>query len=269
MLSSTRMIVLGGADPDAKAWRNSVVANGGTVSGPRLAIVSRFIRAEKASGAWALTDDYWGLWGESAPQALTSLKQRRLAVATNTPTFAADRDYTFDGATNYLDTGFIAASHAVAMTATSARIAVYERTNVNANTYAAGAISASNRNLRIRPRVSGNALGEANATSGTFTLPASDSRGLTAVSRNGADATTCLAYKNGAAMTRTVDPSAFGASLPLVGIFIGGSNSGGVLTTPRACAVGLVATGAALSAAQELAQYNAVQAWATAVGAQV
>jgi hypothetical protein len=71
-------------------------------------------------------------------------------------------------------------------------------------------------------------------------------------------------------MVQAVAPTAFGsASLPIVPILVGGYNNAGVFTSPRATSIGFMTVGATLSAAQELAQYNAVQAWATAVGANV
>lgn len=257
-------------DADTLAWESAVVANGGSVSLARRIIVDEFIYSEKAAGTWALTDDYWVLWAENATQALTSLKQRRLATVTAAPTFTADRGYAFNGTTQYVDTGFIPSTHAVAMTASSARIEAYERTNVATNTYAAGVADASNKRLTVCPcNASGIRVnGEANAALGAFAI-AGDSRGLTSISRNGGAAADCVAYKNGVALTRTVDPTGFGAALPGYSIFVGGFNSAGVLFNPRASSVGFVSYGASLSAAQELAHYNAVQAFAAAVGASV
>lgn len=253
---------------ETTAWESAVVTNGGTVSFSQKVVINNFIVAEKAAGTWALTDDYLGLWGENAPQALTSLKQLRLASAVNSPTFTASRNYTFNGTTNYIDTGFIPTTHAVAMTATNIRIGVYERTNVTGNTYTAGCLSSSNRVFNIRPRSGASSLVSSNASAGTFTLvPANDSRGFATGSRNGADATTAFAYKNGVLLTRTAAPAAFGASLPLVSVFIGGYNSGGVLTGPRASVCGLVVVGAALSDVQEASQYANIQRWAAAIGA--
>jgi hypothetical protein len=155
------------------------------------------------------------------------------------------------------------------MAAANIRLGVYERTNVTANAYALGIVDTGNRNLRLRPRNVGNGLLDANVTGGTFTLPAADSRGLTTAARNGATAADQVAYKNGVAMTRTADASGFGASLPTLALFIGGVNTAGALASPKACSVGFAVIGSTLSAAQELAQYNAVQAMATAIGANV
>lgn len=53
-------------DADVLAWRDAVVANGGSVSLARLIVVDRFVFNEKASGTWTLTDDYLGFWAENA-----------------------------------------------------------------------------------------------------------------------------------------------------------------------------------------------------------
>ena len=254
-------------DADALLWQSAVVANGGSVSLARLIVVDQFIYSEKDSGAWALTDDYWGLWGENAAQALTSLKQLRLATAVNAPTFTADRGYVFDGTTNYLDTGFIPSTHAVAMTETSVRSAVYERTNVASSRYSLGVVIAGNRNLAIGPRTSGVAAnGNAMASNITYDLPSADSRGLISIGRDGS---ATPGHKNGVVLAGTNTPTLSALGLPDLAIFVGGYNAAGVVTSPRACSVGFVCWGAAMSDAQNLAQYNAVQAFATAVGAQV
>ena len=256
-------------DTDVLAWEAAVVANGGSVSLARRIILDQFVFSEKASGAWALTDDYWGLWGENAPQALTSLKQLRLAVATNSPTFTADRGYVFNGTTNYVATGFIPNTHCIAATASNARVGAYVRSDVTGSSNDFGCESSSSRRLRLNSRLATTAIVLGNVNTSTYTLPASTSLGFVAGNRNGATAADCAAYKNGVAMTRIADATTFGTPLPIVEMFIGGYNAAGVLTLPSTRAVGLTVVGAALSAAQELAQYNAVQAWATSIGAQV
>lgn len=257
----------GGIDADALLWRDAVVTNGGTVSAARLAIVNTFVAAEKASGAWALTDDYWGFWAENAVQALTSLKQRRLATAVNSPVFTTDRGYAFDGTTNYINTGFIPSTHAVAMTGTSMRLAVYERTNVASTTFAAGAYNSATRNLVLAPRTGASTLqGRANSEQVSTGATVTDSRGLSAAQRS---VSTYSGYKNGSPIAFTGPPASEASTLPTAGLFIGAYNQNGTPAGFRACSLGLVSTGAAMSDAQNLAQYNAVQAFATAVGAQV
>jgi hypothetical protein len=265
-----RLAALGGiSDPDVRAWRDAVVTNGGSVSLARLIVVGQFVFSEKASGAWALTDDYWGFWAESEIQALTSLKQRRLATAANSPAFTIDRSYAFDAVTSYINLGFIPATHGVAMTATSTRLTVYCRTNVTSAGFAAGTRSTTNRRLTIRPRSGAEAYVEGNAQGAAYTLPASDSRGLTSGGRNGATIANGFMFKNGVALVKVADLGTLGASLPVDSIYIGGYNNVGALGGPLAASIGFAAVGTALSGAQELAQYNAVQAWGTSVAGAV
>jgi hypothetical protein len=254
-------------NPETGLWYGSVVANGGTVSQARLAVVDAFISAEKVSDAWYLTDDYWGLWGENAAQALTSLKQRRLAAAVNSPTFTADRDYTFDGATSYLNTNFVPATHGIALTGDNQRLAVYERTNVSTGGYSSGALTGTTNVVAVNARNATVIRARMNCAPGDFTLSVSDSRGFSSASR-ASGGTTMLGYKNGIRLT---DRSGLtvGSSLPTHSLYIGGLNNAGAPGSLRGASAGLVCIGAPLSDAQELAQYNAVQAWATAIGAQV
>lgn len=187
----------------------------------------------------------------------------------NSPALTANRDYSFDGLTNYIDTGFVPLSHAVALSTDNARIAVYERTDVSAATSAIGTNSGAGRQLRIQPRNDRSGLGCSNTYVGTFTLPVADSRGYFAAARGGPSPADANAYKNGVMLTRTIRPADVAALLPIHSVHIGASNNAGFASNPRASGIGLACIGASLSGAQELAQYTAVQAFATAVGAQV
>jgi hypothetical protein len=260
----------GALDVDVVAWAAAVAVNGGSVSSGRTALLSGLVSGLKAAGSWQLTDDYWLLVAENAIQALTSLKQKRLGTAVNSPAFTADRGYAFDGATNYIDTGFIPSSHAANMTATVARLAAYDRANVSSNGSVAGIIQSTGRSLRLVTRTAGGTTAILDCQSSTGTYTNSDSRGLFAASRNGGtDATTVSAYRNGAVLTRTIDPTSFATILPTTAFFIGGQNAAGSLNAPRATTVGMVSIGGVLTAAQELGSYTLWQAHMTALGAGV
>ncbi|WP_439614563.1 hypothetical protein [Reyranella sp.] len=254
-------------DSDALAWEAAVIANGGSVSLARRVVVDQFVFSEKASGAWTLTDDYWALWGENAAQSLTSLKQLRLATTVNSPTFTPDRDYTFDGLSNYIGTGFVPSTHGVNYTGANQRIAAYERANLSASGVAAGARVGTSSSISINPRTSGSMTGSANHTAGSvsFILGVADSRGLKAISRAGG--TTALGYDRGVRLADATGLTIGGSTAPGQSVYIGAFNSSGSAISFRAASVGFVVIGGPLSDAQELAQYNAVQAWATAVGA--
>jgi len=275
MLPTVRQLLLSpqrySARQGAERWAGAVVQNGGTVSDGRLTLVTTLIGRLMACGSWWLTDDLWMLVAENEAQALTSLKQRRLGATTATPTFTADAGYAFNGTTQYIDTGFIASSHAIALTRTSSRIGVYERTNVAANTYAIGAINNSAVAWQLRPRNSGSTcLGNAGSQAATFTLPAADSRGMLTVSRNGFAAADVKGFKNGALIARAADPGAYGLSLTIRSLLIGCYSNNGTPAGFRASTIGYACIGAALTdTLQEEADYAAVQAHMTSLGANV
>lgn len=256
-------------DFDVMAFRASVQGNGSTVSDARMSILNTFVTAEKTSGAWGLTDDYWGLWAESSTQALTSLKQRRLSTVVNAPTFTVNRDYVFNGTTNYINTGFTPSTNGIAYTGNVQRLAGYERTNVTGSGAIAGARVGSAISISLVPRNGAFMNGAVNHTAGSssMTLTTADSRGLKAISRNGG--TTALGYDRGVPLTPATGLTIGSSSAPGVPLFIGAFNSSNTPISFRASSAGFVAIGAPLSDAQELAQYNAVQAWATSVGANV
>ena len=257
-------------DADAAAWFDQVIANGGTVSADRRVIVQQFIAAEKAAGTWALTDDYWVLWGENAPQALTSLKQRRLATAIAAPVFTANSGYAFNGTTQYLNTGFVPTTHAASLSVNSVRLAAYCQNDATAaGGYIAGVFTGSSNLIALRPRTSASIMqGGALFSQGQWTT--SNSLGYSAVSRTGSIAGTGMAWKNGVAAPVSVVSGSMGSTVPPHPLFIGVANNTGAPNFGLpAYSVGFVAIGAALSESQELAQYTNIQTFAGIVGAAV
>jgi hypothetical protein len=264
----SRAAVLSGLDAAVVAWRIAV----GAVSSQRLQLISDFIAAEKASGAWDLTDDYWVLWGENETQALTSLKQRRVATAVNSPTFTASRGYAFNGTTNYINSGCVPSTAKVAMTGTNVRIGFYERTDLASTTAVSVGVGGGGSSIfQGISRSAGNfVLSRLNGNAAIgYTLPVVTGLGYTAVSRNGNTVDDNVAYKNGVALVFASGTPTFIGVLPTNAIYIGAHDNFGTASSFRATSMGLVCVGASLSAAQELAQYTAVQAFATAIGAQV
>lgn len=266
MTPVVRSILFGGNRNAVSLWADAVRGNGGTVSDARFSLVNALVAALKTAGVWPLTDDILLLAAESATQALTSIKQRRLATAVNSPTFTTDRDYTFNGSTNYIDMAFIPSLHAVAMTGGDMRIATYERTNINAGYSAGLSTSSTNRNLLMRARSAGNF--QAMVNSAQITVASANSQGLTTASRTAAGVFEL--WQNGASLGTQV-PASNAALLPNGNVYVGARNN---TVTPaadtfRAASIALVLVGASLSAAQELAAYTAIQAHMTAIGAQV
>lgn len=244
----------------------AVVVNGGTVSAARQAIISTFIAAEIASGAWGLTDDYWPLWAEDASGALTSLKQLRLSTLPVAPTFAANQGYTGNGTSQYINTNFIPSMHGVNLTAGNSRLFIYERTNVATNTTGIGTVGGTTMSIRSRGSTGGigNIAMQSNAVS--FTLSVASSLGSISCSRT-SNSSTITPYQRGIALTPVAVTPA--NTLPTSSITILARNNVSGPDQFRGSQVGFACVGAPLSATQELAQYSAVQAWATSIGANV
>ena len=256
--------MLNNPDAEVALWAAAVVANGGSVSTARLGIISQLVRRFKSEGVWALTDDIWLLAAENATQGLVSLKQRRTSTVENSPTFTPDRGYVFNGTSNYIDTGFVPTSHCVVATGTSIGLSAYERANVAANgKIVIGATTSGNRQLRLSPcNASGAIIGYANSSAATSTAGVGTSAGLSSLQRSGS---AFSIYKNGVSIGLT-QPAVIGATNPLTQILIGAAWEVSAPGSFRAASVAFASIEAAMSDAQRLAQYNAVQAWVTAIG---
>lgn len=247
-------------DPDAQAYFDAVVTAGSTVSFYRKGYINDLVISEKISGTWSLTDDYWLLAGEDSIQALLSLKQLRTATAVSSPTFTTDRGYTGNGSSSYINTGFDPSTDGVALTAvTSARLACYSVTTSRIGCQT----SASSARLQFG-RAGSNQVSAGicsslvTGTSGAFTNPV----GLASVSRNGS---TVEVFHRGVSV-ETLSPT-LGSVIPGFAMFILAVNNNGSAASFVATQSRFACVGAAMNSTQELAQYNNVQTFMTAVGA--
>jgi hypothetical protein len=181
------------------------------------------------------------------------------------PVFTIDRSYVFNGTSNYINTGFIPLTHAVAMSDTNQRVSGYERTNTAiTGRHIAGAFDSSTKCLFVNPRSGTNTYeGGANGTLGLVGT-STDSRGFATAYRSGS---TWAINKNGV-QAATASPAS-GAGLTTRALYIGALNNAGTAGQFRGVAVGFVCIGAAMTDPQELAFYNALQSYMTAVGANV
>lgn len=250
-------------------WASAVVFNGGSVSATRFMHITALIAAYQACGWWWAMDDAALLVAENAGQALTTLKRRQLMTAVNTPTFAADEGYAFNGTTQYINTGFIPNTHARFMTAGSTTLEVYERTNVGSTTMAMGCGGAVNNALWLRPRNAADAtLAAVHSASTTFVGAIADSRGYHAASKSSvANPADISAQYNDT--HRTPVSAVTLATLQALSIYIGGRNVADALSAGRASTIGYAGWGAYRSDAQGTAVRAALQTFMTAVGANV
>jgi hypothetical protein len=230
-------------------------------------VVQNFVVAEKAGGPWALTDDYFPLWAENQPQALTSLKQLRLATAVNAPTFVADRHYAGNGTSSYINTGFSIATHGVAITGTTMRIAVYQRNDVASASPPMAVSETATRACLMRTKGATNfPTLQLNCTIINAPGTVATSAGFTVASRTAVPVFEM--FKNGASIGTLAATSPTGTR-PTQPVYIGCSNNNGTAANFSTAQIGFACIGGALTAGQEAAQHANVQAWATAVGAAV
>jgi hypothetical protein len=251
----------------AERWAGAVVANGGTVSDARLDLITALIDASMVCGHWWAVDDIALLTAENEAQALTTLKRTRLMIAANAPTFTADAGYAFNGTTQYINTGFIPSRDAVQMKPANIRLSAYERTNVSTNTSVMG--NTGNGQTYLRPRSTNSLQARLLTAAITFADSVTDSRGYSVVATVN-NSPSARNWKNGVAGTSATS-AANATILPVTSLFIGGANNSGSVAGPRASTVGYVDWGAPLpnGTPAELAWYTALQAYMTAIGAQV
>lgn len=260
--------LLGGAglDPDAARWIATV--GQANVSQPRGRLISDTIRELKAANVWGSLDYLLVMTAENAASALVDWKSRKTATATAAPTFTADQGYAFNGTTQYLATAFTPSTDCVAASGTAFCLGVYERTNLNAGTFAMGALNATAQAATIIPRAAGNSFQAAlNAAVVTLQSSIADSRGLTVAATNG---TAGSGYKNGAVTALSpVTLTTPGSSLTSREVYVGCYNNNGTAATFRASTLGYAMFGAGLTAAQHLALYTIMQRFETKLGANV
>lgn len=245
--------------PELIAWRDAVIGHGGArPSMQEMVRRNRLIHADMQSGAWALTDDIL-MSGEDVVQSLVSLKRRMLCIRYNSPIFDARSGYILDGYASYIEWPFVPSTHAVAMTATSKRLAVWNLANIRQSNSVIGSQTAMTNKMLLRPRTTEDeiVIGLNTQPSPRVPLPEPfDSRGFTVGSTS--SATSIRVFKDGARLTEatglTVVPG-----LSTYSFYLGTTNIAGVPGEFCPCAIPYAALGAQLSDAQELAVYQGVR----------
>jgi len=116
------------SDAATTAWKNAVVAAGGSVSAGREAAVDAFILGLKFDGIWPKLDRLWLYAAENTHSALIDLVTLDVALPVNDPVFTTDRGYFCDG-TAVIDTTYNLLADAVNFTASLEHIAVWNLTD--------------------------------------------------------------------------------------------------------------------------------------------
>lgn len=230
----------------------------------RQALISNTIVALKNAGIWSLLDECWFLAAHDAQAALLGWKRYRDCTAVNAPTFEVDRGFAGDGATSYLDTGFVPSTDGVNYTLNGASLGAYIRTDIATDNTADIGARTSGDDTFINSRNSGGNFNARIHSVSSINIATSDSFGLHSAQRT--DVNAAQLFRNGVQVTSaTVNAPA----LPTVSFYICAlhQSDGPSHFTQRQNAFAFVA--AAMSEQQQADLYNIVQSYMTAIGAAV
>lgn len=231
----------------------------------RKALINACIVALKAAGLWTKFDAFYMLAAETAQAARQNWVQDAFNLsAINAPTFTADRGYTGDGSSSYLNTN-LSPSTATQFTKNSAHISVADRTSrAGITKFQIGAQNGSGIGGYIVTRDASNLahfpLNDGDAVAGQFANTTSAGRFVG--SRTGSALR--AGYMNGASLGTSTELAASGTSA--FNFYIGGlDNSGSLLAS--ADQLSQASFGAGLSSGDVTAFDAAIAAYLTAVGA--
>jgi hypothetical protein len=137
MLGTRRVALLGRVryDPAAQAIFNAFTT---PPTAARKAIINNCVLALKAAGIWSLFDLlYFTAAADSQAARINWVNPGTFTLsAVNSPAFVADRGFTGDGASSYLDPGFTPSTNAVQWTLNSAHISGWSLTSIGAGSNA-------------------------------------------------------------------------------------------------------------------------------------
>lgn len=256
MKSALKAILLGGAvDPSATA----LFARMTTAPTPaRKAAITTLISALKAAGVWSKLDAlYLMAAADSQAAKLNWIADRNNITETATVTFTADRGYAGDGITGTLDTNFNPTTAGGNFALNGHSMGVWSRT---ANALAGGGWLMGSATSAIAPF--GDSKTNFYIRSGSTTsnaVPHAGTPGLYALSRG--NATNVRRYKNGVELADTLLSS---SALNNESLLLMRRNGAAVYTDNQVAAAHI---GGDLTTSENLALYNAVNAYLTTVGA--
>jgi hypothetical protein len=111
----TKRNLLNRFQPEAMRLQSAILVAGGGVSSARLCIMDKLIASLKRTGVWPKLDALYIFANSDSPSALINWKTPGTfgCTAVNSPTFAADRGFTGNGTSSYLDTNYIPSSNGI------------------------------------------------------------------------------------------------------------------------------------------------------------
>jgi len=221
------------------------------------------IQRLKDEGIWAKLDELWIYAAHTSQAALLGWKQYKNCTAVGSIPFTTDRGFQRDSGTKYIQTNYNPLSHGVNFTQNDCSFGVYSRTNTTDANVDMGCINVRLCQIQAM-NASNNGIGQVNITSGSLSVAVANSLGWY-VARRTASAAEQL-FKNGGQIVSNTSTS--GAS-PSANFIVGGRDNVGTIEafTTRQYAAAMV--GKSLTAAEQLTLYTIIQAYMTAVGAQV
>jgi hypothetical protein len=238
-------------DAATTAWINAVVAAGGTVSSGRRTTVDNFIIGLKADGIWTKLDRLWLFAAENRTSADIDIKAlTATSVVTGGPVFTADLGISCN-ASSYLSTNFNLSTNGVNFLQGSAHMACWNLTD-GTGTDPTLVTSGGAINGLIPKYTDANVYARLNdaAPSGSPGAIGGDCRGWLSVNRD--SVTQKHMYVNGANFgSYPADSSQAPENLPII------------VYARQSAAVSL---GGSLNASEQLAFYNRLRTYMTAVG---
>jgi hypothetical protein len=248
---------------------------GGTLSAGRKTLINDLIVGLKADGNFAELDRLWLFAQEDETIASYSIMDGGIVATSGTSstlqasennsiTWVADRGYTGDGATGYLNTQYTPSTDGVKYTRNSASYGVYCRTNAATNSaeMGAGAVLDPSSYL-ITKYIDNSAYVNVNDDpSTTLGTGVASSAGFFSGRRTGANATSL--NKNGNIITSSAESSVgiCPDTFDILAIYYGGSH---ILFSTKQIAVAYIGSGAI----DDLKLYNRIQTYMTAIGGAV
>jgi len=225
--------------------------------------VNTFIKTSKASGNWQLLDRFWLFGQDIQANVVYSIVNPTATAITevNSPTWAANQGFTFNGSSMYLRTAFIPSSSGVNYTLNSASHGLYCTVNTaGVFGWDMGVMDGVDASVISMRDASDQAYGKVNNLSANLITVTgrTDSRGLWSYNRTASNALTM--YRNGASIGTDTDVS---TARPTKEYYIGAFNNNGAAGSYSNKKIAIAYTG---SGAISTSIYTEVQALATAIG---
>jgi len=235
-------------------------------SDERKQLINNLIIDLKAAGLWSGFDAFWMFAAHDDQAALLNwVENDHNCTSANSPAFEANRGYTGNGSSSYLNTDFIPSTDGVNYLLNDGSFGVYIRNAVDADVVDMGGRGATSTHyLYIKTYFVGALFLAINGgTNFSFEDPVS-SAGFTVVSRNASNSFTI--YKNGD-LHDTISGNS--VDRPPVAIYILAQNMNGTAQSFSTRQVAFAFIAGALSANEQEPLFNLVEAYLDAIGAGV